>query len=194
MDLTHWREFDQFWEALARSGCLQQQGIGLRSHVLCHQKSCILWAEQHIPEVEILSIPVTEPLQLIHLNDSHTICSLLYTATWNTFATTWRMAGDSNEQLGACRRRMEDGPKALFFWQRCLIWRLHKIVGSLYGDAGGIVIKNRSTETLFWLNLPSTFSHKVTKYLKIKTCSNTETYWNSLVQHCVCILFLLAND
>ena len=82
MDLTHWREFDQFWEALARSGCLQQQGIGLRSHVLCHQKSYILWAEQHIPEVEILSIPVTEPLQLIHLNDSHTICSLLYTATW----------------------------------------------------------------------------------------------------------------
>lgn len=44
-----------------------------------------------------------------------------------------------------------------FFWQYRLISSAHKTVGSLHSDAGGIVIKNRSTETFVRLGLLFTF-------------------------------------
>lgn len=76
-----------------------------------------------------------------------------------------------------------------FFWQYHLISSAHKTVGSLHSDAGGIVIKNRSTETFVWLGLLFTFLPQAKKYLKFKICSNTNTHWNSLVQPCVNTLF-----
>lgn len=192
MDLTHWREFDQFWEVLTWTGCLSNRELG--SEVM----SCAIRSPTHHGQsstsLNVRGGPLhscDQTLQLIHLSDSHTVCSLLYTATWmlSPLCGGWLGTARNSREQAEGGWRMEEGPKALFFWQHCLIWKLHKTVGLLYGDADGIVIKNRSTETLSWLNLSFTFSQKVTKYLKIKMCSNTETYWYSLVQHHVCMLF-----
>lgn len=63
-----------------------------------------------------------------------------------------------------------------FFWQYRLISSAHKTLGSLHSGAGGIVIKNRSTETFVWLGLLLTFLPEAKKYLKIEICSNINTH------------------
>lgn len=98
----------------------------------------------------------------------HTFWSLHYTATW-MFFFFFQHVEDAWWVSGSKEKEMEDRgrTKDYFFCQCCLIWNAHKTVGSLHSAAGGIVMKNRSTEPIVWLNLSFAFPQKITKYLKI---------------------------